>query len=146
MDNTECHLNILRVSTTDIGGGAEKTAWKLFKACDERGHNSWLAVGYKHGQDPRVLEIPNYTLRGWWTYLRKPGTKLWQSQTLGSGVLSAVLNVVTGCRRAVDVRRGVEDFNFPGTYHLLKLPPQQPDILHCHNLHGWYFDLRALPG
>jgi len=70
MHNTERNLNILRVSTTDIGGGAEKTARKLFRACDERGHNSWLAVGYKRSHDSRVLEIPNYTLRGWWEHLR----------------------------------------------------------------------------
>jgi len=145
MDNAHPRLNILQVSTTDAGGGAEKTAWKLLRAYDKHGYASWLAVGYKSGQDPRVLEIPNYTLRNWRKYLRKPGTKLWRSQSLGDGVLSAVLNVVTGYRRALDIRRGVEDFNFPGTHRLLKLPPQQPDILHCHNLHGWYFDLRALP-
>lgn len=28
---------------------------------------------------------------------------------------------------------------------LLDLPPERPDIVHCHNLHGGYFDLRALP-
>lgn len=28
---------------------------------------------------------------------------------------------------------------------LLDLPPAEPDILHCHNLHGDYFDLRLLP-
>ncbi|MCZ7547074.1 MAG: glycosyltransferase [Anaerolineae bacterium] len=33
----------------------------------------------------------------------------------------------------------------PGTRRLLQLPPQKPDIVHAHNLHGDYFDLRALP-
>ncbi|WP_292517443.1 glycosyltransferase [Methanoculleus sp.] len=28
---------------------------------------------------------------------------------------------------------------------MLDLTPEPPDILHCHNLHGGYFDLRALP-
>jgi glycosyltransferase involved in cell wall biosynthesis len=45
----------------------------------------------------------------------------------------------------LDTYRGVEDFRFPGTWQLLKLTPQPPDIVHCHNLHGGYFDLRALP-
>jgi glycosyltransferase involved in cell wall biosynthesis len=40
---------------------------------------------------------------------------------------------------------GREDFNFPGSRKLLQLPPQRPDIVHCHNLHGNYFDLRMLP-
>ena len=40
---------------------------------------------------------------------------------------------------------GIEDFAFPGTADLLALTPSRPDILHCHNLHGGYFDLRELP-
>lgn len=45
----------------------------------------------------------------------------------------------------LDTLRGVEDFNFPGAWDLLDRGPHRPDILHCHNLHGKYFDLRALP-
>jgi glycosyltransferase involved in cell wall biosynthesis len=40
--------------------------------------------------------------------------------------------------------KGHEDFDHPETSDLLKLTPEPPDILHCHNLHGGYFDLRAL--
>jgi glycosyltransferase involved in cell wall biosynthesis len=40
---------------------------------------------------------------------------------------------------------GVEDFHFPGTARLLTLTWPRPDIVHCHNLHGDYFDLRMLP-
>src|SRR5262245_59012697 len=47
--------------------------------------------------------------------------------------------------RWLQIRCGYEDFNFPASWHLLDLPPERPDILHCHNLHGSYFDLRALP-
>jgi glycosyltransferase involved in cell wall biosynthesis len=36
----------------------------------------------------------------------------------------------------------VEDFNYPGTRELLELPPEQPDIVHIHNAHGGYLDLR----
>jgi glycosyltransferase involved in cell wall biosynthesis len=39
----------------------------------------------------------------------------------------------------------MEDFSYPRTRHLLSLPPHRPDIVHCHNLHGSYFDLRSLP-
>src|SRR5205085_2797415 len=47
--------------------------------------------------------------------------------------------------RAIAQEAGREDFDFPGTEHLLHLTPQKPDILHLHNLHGAYFDLRELP-
>jgi glycosyltransferase involved in cell wall biosynthesis len=45
----------------------------------------------------------------------------------------------------IDVLRGVENFHHRGTRHLLDLTPARPDIVHCHNLHGGYFDLRRLP-
>ncbi len=35
--------------------------------------------------------------------------------------------------------------NFPATQRLLDLVPDRPDVIHAHNLHGYYFDLRALP-
>ena len=40
---------------------------------------------------------------------------------------------------------GRENFHFPSSKRLLKLQSKMPDILHCHNLHGSYFDLRQLP-
>jgi glycosyltransferase involved in cell wall biosynthesis len=40
---------------------------------------------------------------------------------------------------------GIEDFGHPGTYGLLDLCPGTPDVVHCHNLHGGYFDLRVIP-
>jgi glycosyltransferase involved in cell wall biosynthesis len=48
-------------------------------------------------------------------------------------------------RRNVDAALGREVFHFPGTYHILDLPPTPPDIVHAHNLHVDFFDLRALP-
>ena len=39
---------------------------------------------------------------------------------------------------------GWEDFHFPGSLKLLSLPPELPEIVHMHNLHGGYFDLRLL--
>jgi glycosyltransferase involved in cell wall biosynthesis len=45
----------------------------------------------------------------------------------------------------VSVLKGEEDFDFPGTQHLLSEIAHRADLLHLHNLHGAYFDLRALP-
>lgn len=117
-------MKILQVSTADIAGGAESVAWRLFEAYRRLGYSSWLAVGVKRTTDHDVLLIPNNKFRtSWWTLFRR-----W-------------------------IRRGLghEDFDFPGTWHILDLPPRRPDILHCHNLHGpiapggGYFDLQALP-
>ena len=45
----------------------------------------------------------------------------------------------------LDVARGREDFRFPASHRVLELSPRVPDVLHLHNLHGGYFDLRVLP-
>lgn len=45
----------------------------------------------------------------------------------------------------LEYHRGVEDFHFPGTARLLALSEKRPDIIHAHNLHGGFFDLRMLP-
>jgi glycosyltransferase involved in cell wall biosynthesis len=55
------------------------------------------------------------------------------------------LALATEPRRARHVLRGWEDFDFPGTAALLDTAPWKPDVLHMHNLHGGYFDLRCLP-
>jgi glycosyltransferase involved in cell wall biosynthesis len=49
-------------------------------------------------------------------------------------------------RRALAKWRGFDDFDFPATAELLTCSEHPPDVLHLHNLHGGYFDLRALPG
>jgi glycosyltransferase involved in cell wall biosynthesis len=48
-------------------------------------------------------------------------------------------------RRYARIFRGNEDFDFPGTSRIQGLIPSPADILHLHNLHGAWFDIRALP-
>jgi glycosyltransferase involved in cell wall biosynthesis len=141
-------MNILQVSTADRGGGAEGSARALFLAYRQRGHGSWLAVGQKASADPGVFELPRRPLSSWSgrllqrlaERLRRYGTR----QPLAFGVARRLELLADPARRA-DWYHGVEDFNFPGTARLLDLCPAPPDIVHCHNLHGGYFDLRELP-
>lgn len=141
-------LHILQVSIADIAGGAEKVAWNLFTAYRERGHASWLAVGYKRSDAPNILEIPRppqsvpwarvcWTLHRWLTPLGK--------RVRGVGRLRYWLRTLAGGWPEIEREWGQEDFNFPGSRRLLQLLPHRPDIVHCQNLHGDYFDLRILP-
>ncbi len=141
--------SILHVNTTDTEGGAARVARNLLAAYRVRGYLSWLAVGRRTNDDPNVFTIPHELD---WIY-RRSGYSALQvglsklAQTFpgsGWGLLSRSLRLLTHPRTLVATYRGIEDFDFPGTYHLLKLPPQVPGILHCHNLHGGYFDLRSL--
>ncbi len=112
------------------------------------GNDSWLAVGTKRTVDPGVVEIPNEERRNAWVrawngFRNNHGTML--ARVRGLGRLTSLLRDCGEPMRWLGAERGFEDFEYPGTARLLDLPPCAPDILHCHNLHGGYFDLRALP-
>jgi glycosyltransferase involved in cell wall biosynthesis len=138
---------ILQVHTCDIGGGADKVAWDLFTAYRRAGYHSWLSVGLKRSDDPDVLKIPNERWRGWWARRWQIDEARRQKLTGDKKGLLALRVAATLAEpyRQLKRFRGFEDFDFPATQHLLDLAPERPDILHGHNLHGNYFDLRVLP-
>jgi glycosyltransferase involved in cell wall biosynthesis len=140
--------HILQVSARDVAGGAEKAAYELFQNYARRGYISSLAVGQRRAQDERVFEIPNDGFRGKWARMwlkaASPATPYVKS-IRGAWRLQNFLISVGQPRRWMQAFEGYEDFDFPATRHLLSFFKPKPDILHCHNLHGGYFDLRQLP-
>lgn len=142
-------LRILQVNAWDIGGGAASVAWNLFHAYRTRGHRSWLAVGRKYSNEPDVLQIPqNHELyNAWslfWGRIRRRLLQVEQPQSI-TVPLSEVAFALAEPKRAMDIVWGIEDFNFPGSAQLQALPQEQPTVVHAHNLHDNYFDLRLLP-
>lgn len=141
-------LSICQLSPSDKGGGAEAVARALFKAYRDEGHQSWLVVGQKTADNPDVFLMPheraaNPWKRFWWRrhfyWLSKEGQdkRAWR-RSRRARRLAEPLSIW-------DKNRGFEDFRYPGTWLLPEILPQTPDVLHAHNLHGDYFDLRALP-
>jgi glycosyltransferase involved in cell wall biosynthesis len=112
-------VNVLQLSTSDRGGGAEAVALALHRGLRARGHDAWLAVGYRRTSEDGVLEIGG------------AGPRRRRALT-DPGVL-------------LDTVRGREDFRFPASRRVLELPSRPPEVVHVHNLHGGYFDLRVLP-
>jgi glycosyltransferase involved in cell wall biosynthesis len=140
-------LRILQVNTSDAVGGAHRMGLELHRGYRARRHGSWLAVGMRRTDEPDVLEIPNDVARSGWTRActrRANGIESGRSGAT-SRLAARALRTVADPVRWAGWRRGHEDFTFPGTWSLLDLPPEPVDIVHCHNLHGGYFDLRALP-
>jgi glycosyltransferase involved in cell wall biosynthesis len=141
-------LRILQVNTEDISGGAAFIAWNLFQTYRARGYGSWLAVEHKHSDDPDVLLIPNRELHGMWARfcwdihyrLQRLDKRIW-----GARWFSDWARRLADPCKSLDGYCGFEDFHFPGTWQLTQLTPKRPDIVHSHNLHGGYFDLRVLP-
>jgi len=143
-------LRILQVGAVEAGGGAASVASSLMRGYRARGCQAWMAVGQKSSGDLGVFLVPDddgpICRKAGYLALQKrlrhmaarfPGT--------GWGSLSRSLRIATHPRALVEQYLGREDFEFPGTYALFDLPPSAPDLVHCHNLHGGYFDLRALP-
>jgi len=117
---------VLQVNTSDRGGGGEAVALGLHRGLRARGHDAWLAVGKPRTGEEAVLPI--------------------EARRLGERPrLDRLSRAVRDPGVAADFVRGREDFRFPATRRLLDLPPHLPDVLHLHNLHGGYFDLRVLP-
>lgn len=141
-------LRILQINTADQGGGAEGSAWNLFQNYQNRGHTSWLAVGRKHSADPDVFTIPKMQKHTRWNHflwLFYERLKPYEKHVLGVKSLRAAARILADPRRRFEHEMGIENFNYPGTKCILNMLPHRPDIVHCHNLHGGYFDLRSLP-
>jgi glycosyltransferase involved in cell wall biosynthesis len=139
-------MRILQVNTADQLGGAEKFAYDLFKAYQRRGHQSYFAVGRKTLKDSDILAINHAACRPAWTrFWRAKQLELCQRKIHLAPVLAGWLADAAEPRAWWERRRGWENFDYPGSWHVLDLPPERPELLHLHNLHGGYFDLRALP-
>ena len=135
---------ILQVSTADERGGAESVARNLFREYRLRGHRSQMAVGFKLGDDPDIFLVPNEEVRGGWErFWLSNASHLENLEVSGSSRAARLARLAGQPAKVIDQWTGVEDFHFAGTRRILELA-DQPDIIHCHNLHGGYFDLRAL--
>lgn len=139
----------MQVNTSDLFGGCQKVAYDLFRSYHACGHCSWLAVGSKISDDPDVFAIPNNNYRRRWARtclaIEDVLSPLARSSPKLGAMMRSCLHGLGQPRQLLEIERGREDFEYPGAWHLLELPPERPDVLHCHNLHGGYFDLRALP-
>jgi len=118
--------SVLQVNTSDRGGGGEAVALALHLALLASGRDALLAVGRKRTGEEGVVEIGRPRL-------------------VGRPRLARLARAIANPAVAADLFRGREDFRFPDSRRVLDLMPGRPDVLHLHNLHGAYFDLRALP-
>lgn len=140
---------ILQIGTSDSGGGAAAVADNLAAGYRRRGIRVRYAVGRKAGDDPDTFLLPDDT-RPFYRFTGYARAQSWLRQRAGRhpnrgwGLLSRSLRSLAHPGSARRRATGLEDFDFPGTYGLLQQPSGLPDVVHAHNLHGGFFDLRAL--
>ena len=131
-------FRILHVNSSDGRGGASRIAWDLFQASLARGLDARLLVGQKGRNDARVLALDN-------DKYRNPWARFWISSCARLGLRPGIARLLGRPLSAISVLKGEEDFDFPGTRHLLSQVGGSTSLLHLHNLHGSYFDLAKLP-
>jgi glycosyltransferase involved in cell wall biosynthesis len=140
-------MKVLQVSASDSGGGAHLIARANHRGLLATGHDSAMAVGRRETDEPGIYRIPSGIGRRRQRAYRGASRVL---QPLARSVPSLRL-----VRRALKEpeplgylrarRAGREFFGYPGTRLLLTLADFQPELVHLHNLHSQYFDLRYLP-
>ena len=144
-------LQIIQVNTQDRQGGASKIALNLLQAYRRLGERTWMVVGKKTVNDPEVIALTRLDApKGWegiclgLAAIIKP----YIGKIRGAGRLYVYLNQLAMGQDVIGYWQGMEEMHFPATRSLLGLaPPVLPkpfQIVHAHNLHGDYFDLRAL--
>ncbi len=141
--------SIVQVSSMDLGGGAERIASDLHRSCLKRGLSSHLAVGQRFDASGDALLIPNDENRSPWARallgLQPPLPGPHAAPSASARAARIALKVLAEPVRSWRRARGFEDFDYPGTSTIPNIAGARADIVHLHNLHGGYFDLRCLP-
>jgi glycosyltransferase involved in cell wall biosynthesis len=140
-------MRILQINTLDQTGGAEKVALGLHRAYLALGHDVRLLVKSKRTATPQVVETDPYQNASPWSPACRKLERLVRRfpKFRGQGRLVNTLRLIARPQRWLDYRQGLEDFNYPDSHFILADHGWRPDIIQLHNLHGEYFDLRALP-
>jgi glycosyltransferase involved in cell wall biosynthesis len=122
MDKNIQDISVLHVNTNDSYGGAARFALNMHTLCCRELRSSWFAVGCKNGNFVNTIQVPN-------------------------GDYGSFINrkIILPFKRRICLKMGIDNFNYPASNKLLDIIPERPDIIHCNNLHGDYFDLRVLP-
>jgi glycosyltransferase involved in cell wall biosynthesis len=142
-------MKILHVNQQAGRGGAAGICLALHRALLAAGHESAVLVGRQIGELPGVSLIEQDRYRSFWgRFWMATARRLneYSGRIRGAQRVSERwLPRLASPRRLWSWWAGHEDFDFPGTGHLLDQAPFRPDVLQLHNLHGDYFDLRELP-
>jgi glycosyltransferase involved in cell wall biosynthesis len=138
----ESRPDILLVSTSDRPGGAERMALSLLNGYLEQGCRAVLAAGTRSSRNPNVLEIPKNV---WLNALGRATQALIARHVRVLPQITFQFSRLGDLPNEFDRLRGREPFHYAGTRKLLELTPFKPQIVHAHNLHRHYFDLRFLP-
>ena len=128
-------VRILQVNTYDLGGGAAAVSRGLHINYRRLGEEARLAVGRMYGNDPDTFQLDPFSE----AELSKTSlSRIERTKRLAHRAKSP-----DTYRNAWRRARGRDVLNYRATWRLFD---EEPEVVQCHNLHGHYFDLKALPG
>ncbi|MBN1460293.1 MAG: glycosyltransferase [Armatimonadetes bacterium] len=140
-------LSVVQVNTIAEAGGAARVARDLHEGLVRAGDRSHLVVGRKRSADDSVQLLENNKYRDPWSRLWLAAQSALEQMPVsfkGKDRLGPLLGDIALPTRAMVARRGLDYFGYPAAWH-----PEDwaasAELVHLHNLHGGYFDLRALP-
>lgn len=140
-------MRVLQINKSDVRGGAAQVALKMHLAWRKRGIEAHFLVDRREGDVPGVARFVDRD-RPFWGGSLPDRFRAWLPQARGrvkgAGYANRLMNRWDEWRLPRMADRGLELENHPASR---LLDPERPrvDILHCHNLHRDYFDLRLLP-
>ena len=138
-------MNILIINAEDFGGGANKISISLLRNYNDYGHRAKLLVREKNCNNPNIISVNNDDSRNFlWQYISVLQKKLLNNNVRCLPKFLQYLKLTTEPKRTILNLLGLEDFEYPGFVNTLKKIQFKPDIIHCHNLHSDFFDLRIL--
>ena len=123
-------LNILKINTNDKKGGAANVAYSIKAGLEKYGHTVNMFVKQKYSNDKNVFVIKQ------------------SSKTIG--ILSSLSKKILRKDIPSYLRNRIRswianDIDFFYSNYILKTKEfKKADIIHCHNLHGNYFNLKLL--
>ena len=107
-------MNILQINTVDSKGGAARVAYSLKNELEKRGHEAPMFVGRKYSDEKNIKLLNN--IRSFSGKIRRK-LSYWLAN----------------------------DIDIFCSNHILKTQEfKNADIIHCHNLHSYYFNLSTL--
>ncbi|GBE07649.1 D-inositol 3-phosphate glycosyltransferase [bacterium BMS3Abin11] len=142
------NFTILQINISDKRGGSALVSWNLHHAYTDIGLNSHLVTGKTFTSSSDVIRMPN---REQMNFISKNlveiAAKIQSKQRTirGAWSIAEIFKWFAEPGRQWNLYLGREDFNYAGIWKLFERLGFLPDIIHCHNLQGGYFDLRALP-
>lgn len=133
-------------STSDQAGGAERIASLLHTGMLARGHHSTLYVGEKRGEVAATeVLIPGQVRRRLARFLLESSDRHAVDGRVRISLVARKLARLLEVDRWAGWKMGIEDFDYPESRRVFRHLSTSPQLVHGHNLHGGYFDLRFLP-